>query len=177
MCVWSIAVCCGDIFCTGVRYLLNVVEDIDVCRTFFWLPCCDTEYFNGTVMCPLVTCELCTVACSNRNTCQCLTAQHSWAVATIQRNASMACVWTQWLDFKIWENHDSSKYVELMFSYRLWYWQYWTYVCGMFFRMFHSGLQGWTDIPICEFCKHFTRTKLGPCRQESGIEIKKIYLK
>lgn len=44
--------CCGDVFCTGIHNLLTVVEVIDVCRTFAWLPCCDTEYFCVAAMCP-----------------------------------------------------------------------------------------------------------------------------
>jgi hypothetical protein len=66
VCVLEALLCVvGDIFWTGMLNLLTVVEDIDVCRTFAWLPCCDAEYFRGAAMCPLVTRKLCIVADTN----------------------------------------------------------------------------------------------------------------
>jgi hypothetical protein len=53
---------------------LTIIEDIDVCRTFAWLPCCDTEYFHGAATCPPVTRKPCAVACWNSSTWHCLTA-------------------------------------------------------------------------------------------------------
>jgi hypothetical protein len=67
--------CCGDMFCAGIHKLLTVIEDIDIYRTFTWLPWCDTEYFHGTAKCPLVMRKLCAVACWNSSTCHCLTSQ------------------------------------------------------------------------------------------------------
>lgn len=85
MCAWSIAVCCGDIFCTGIHNLLTVTEDIDGLQNI----CLAAIWSSGSAMLWFFIFS-----------CHCLLGKRLLAVVPIQRSAKMAHISTQWLEIK-----------------------------------------------------------------------------